>query len=188
MDLTLEDMPSGYTAQPPAPEQRTQEDAELDRCLGNSAHPTVPLGLATSPDFVWGEGLLQRRVGASAAVLPSQAEVQRDLAVSNGPKAQPCLSRFLSKTLSRDGATFASPEVARIATPAPGTDGSFGYELRFTGQRLGVTVPLVVRIQGFFVQHTEVTLMTFNAGSPFPEADRAQLLDTLLARASRSAL
>ncbi|MDT7538005.1 MAG: hypothetical protein QOI82_1590 [Actinomycetota bacterium] len=188
--LRLEDMPSptGYAAHPAAPEQHTLDDRILARCLGDVGHLREPLAVSTSPDFVWGEGLLQRRVSSDVAVLSSDAEARRDLAVLTGPKAVPCLSAFLSRSLSRGGSTFASPQAAKVETPAPGAIGSYGYELRFTGQRLGVTVPLVVRIQGFLVLHTEVTLVTFNAGQPFPEADRAQLLDTLLVRASRSAV
>jgi hypothetical protein len=188
--LRLEDMPSptGYTAHPATPEQRTQQDAALARCLGDPGHLRKPLAVSTSPDFTWGQGLQQRRVSSDVAVLSSDAETRRDLAVMTGPKAIPCLTAFLKRTLNRPGSTFASPEVAKVDTPAPGAEGSYGYELRFTGRRLGVTVPLVVRIQGFLLHHTEVTLLTFNAGQPFPEQERAQLLDTLLARASRSAV
>ena len=188
--LRLEDMPlpTGYTAHPTAPEQRTQDDVALSRCLGEPRALRAPLAVSTSPDFQWGQGLQQRRVSSDTAVVASDAEARHDLSVYTGPKALPCLSAFLVRSLRRDGSMFGSPEVARVDTAAPGMDGSFGYELRFTGERLGVTVPLVVRVQGFLSHHTEVTLLTFNAGQPFPETDRAALLDTLVARASRSAV
>jgi hypothetical protein len=180
--------PTGYTPHPASPVQHTQDDAALAKCLGDPGHLRDPLAVSTSPEFFWGQGLQQRSVSSDTAVLASDAEVQHDLKVMTGAKAVPCLTAFLTRTLSRNGAIFANPEVAKVDTPAPGTDGSYGYELRFNGRRLGVTVPLVVRIQGFVVQHTEVSLLTFNAGQPFPPEDRAQLLDTLLARASRSAV
>lgn len=186
INLKSSDMP-GYTATPSSPDtpQDKQQAEQFAACAGGTS-PSKDIVDVSSPDFDRGAGTQQQEVSSDVTVLPTVADVQRDLKALTGSKARGCISTFLDKQLSESAGqqvTFGKSTVTTLPTSASGADGSFGYRISSTATAAGQQIPFTADILGFSKGRVEVELTAFSIGQPFPTNEERDLFALLVRRA-----
>jgi hypothetical protein len=191
INLTAAQVGAGYTSSPPSKDATSAaDDAAFAACVG-STPPAAAVADVTSPDFSQGTGLQTHQVSSDVTVLHSSAEARRDLAAFTSPKVATCLKTFVTKALAAQAGgavTFGPPAVTSVPTSAPGTDGTFGYDVKMTAKASGVSISFDVVIQAFLVKRCEVDITLLSVGAPFPPAERDRLFAGLVERAKASAV
>lgn len=194
INLTVADLPSGYTAAPhDASSDSSPEDAAFAACVGATAPNVDDITDAFSEDFNKGAQIDTKQVSSEVEVVKSASTAASDLKAFKGDKAKTCIETFVTKLLAKEagsssGVSFGTPTVARIDITSDGLDGAFGYQVRLTVTAQGQQIPFDVTIAGLLKDHTEVSLTTLSIGQPFPTSDRDALLQKLRDRAKKSAV
>lgn len=191
INLTAADVGAGYTGSPSSTSPAEDKDsAAFAACVGSTL-PSAAVADVSSLDFSKGSGLQTRQVSSDVTVVATAAEAKADLAAFQSQKATTCLTTFITKTLAGaagPNVTFGPPVVTRIDTPAPGADGSFGYDVKATAKASGVEISFDVVLQAFLMKRCEVDLTVLSVGPPFPADERSALLSKLVAHATTAAV
>ena len=191
INLTAAEVGAGYTSAPSKKNPADDKDnAALAACIG-STPPSSAVVDVPSPDFTIGSGLQMRQVSSDVTVVPTNAQARSDLAAYHAAKATACLKTFIAKLLAGaagPSVTFGPPLVTTVETPAPGADGSFGYDVKLTAKATGITLSFDVLLQAVLVKRSEVALTLLSIGQPFPVPERTRLLQALAAKASTHAV
>jgi hypothetical protein len=191
INLTAAQVGAGYKSAPASKDATTEkENADFAACVGATV-PSAAVADVNSPDFTQGTGLQTRQVSSDVTVLHTSAEARRDLAAFKSPKTTTCLKTFITKALAAQAGgavTFGAPVVTSVPTSAPGTDGTFGYDLKMQAKASGLSIDFDVVIQAFLVKRCEVDITLLSIGGPFPTAERDALFAGLVTRAKASAV
>lgn len=191
INLTAAEVGAGYTSTPSKKDPATDKDnAAFAACVG-ATPPSAAVVDISSPDFSSGSGLSTRQVSSDVTVTGSTAQARTDLAAYKAGKTTACLQTFVAKTLAGAAGpdvTIAAPVITPVETPAVGTDGAFGYDVKLTAKASGISFTFDVLLQAFLVKRSEVSLTVVSIGPAFPVTERSRLLQTLLSRATAHAV
>ena len=161
-------------------------EAALTGCAGSVPFDRVVVSL-DSPDFDRGHGLTAVHLDSSVSVLPNAELVRRDLAAVRSERAERCYVRLLARDLRRSaekGATIGRIRVVRLQPPQQGTDGSFGYAVRFQVIDPGVTIPVYADVLGFATDQIEVSIDLTSVRRPVSTSLEARVYRLLVDRAN----
>ncbi len=186
INLTSADVP-GYTASPnPVTAADTQNDEQLATCSGG-VPPSKDIVQLNSPTFSSGSGLTQVQVSSQVAVLPSAADVQKDLKALTSATGHACLSTQLSKVLSQTtssaGVTIGGTTITTLPISTANTDGGFGVRITVSATAQGVHIPFFIDVDGIAKGPAEIELTALGLTKPFPADEETRLLALLISRA-----
>jgi hypothetical protein len=192
INLTGGDLPPRYVSTSPDTTPRHhQKVSDFAECLG-----AVPLGQHVGSYASNNFGTLTGAVsgvafGSEVTVLPSARDVAKDLAAIRGKDTVFCVQRLVGDLVFEgDGeAVFLSPKGRRkVPAPAAGSDGSYGYEYRFSMHGPKGQTVFTVTLMGFAKKRTHVKMTAIALGEGLPVAIRNDLFAVLVERGRQHAL
>lgn len=190
INLHLSDLP-GYAILP-AQQQTIHAGpgaaaALSGQCANLDGAPHPGLVDVSSPMFQLGSGLAVESVGSDVAIEPSRRLAAADLGrVTNARDALRCVSTSMSgASVAQNGitVTFAHARVTRLSLAALGADGRFGIRVAVPILVNGISVRMVMDIEGYVVGRDELTLATYAVDHPFPAVQEQQLAALMIGRA-----
>jgi hypothetical protein len=163
-----------------------RENREFQKCVGAPASHR-PLLEAGSLNFEHQTSFSEESVRSDVEVAPSAAVAAQELAAASSTRARSCLSIFLSRLFrskSESEVTLGSVSIAAITPSAPGTSGSFGWQVSANITSHGLDVPLRFDFLGFGYRTAMVVLFDLGLPKPFVEAKEHELFSRLISRAT----
>jgi hypothetical protein len=184
INLTSADLP-GFKS---TPSTRTAADIATDtrlaKCTGTSP-PSAAIARVQSDTFTHGSGLQEQQVSSTVETLPSASTVSSDLAAIRTAHARTCVGNELSSLVRQSGGSavkFGPASISSLASPAAGSDGSWGFRVTVPGKAGSTSFQFVVDLYGVAVGRLEISLSTLAIGQPIPASTEQRLLSTLTTR------
>jgi hypothetical protein len=158
----------------------TQAGAALSRCAGGAGPAFADV---SSPKFTRGRGFGLQQIGSSADLYSTTAATHTDLAAILRPRGPTCIERFLLAAVgSGTSNSSVQTQITRIASPAAGTDGSFGYRFIVTVKANASKVTMYFDFLGAVAGRIEISLATLSFAAPMPPALEQRLFALLVTR------
>jgi hypothetical protein len=193
INLTGGDLPPRYVSTPPDTTPRHRKKvSDFADCLG-----AVPLaqqvGGFASNSFATATSAGTVAFDSDVTVLPSAKHVAQDLAAIRGKDKDTvfCVQRLVGDLVYEGNgrAVFLSPKGRRkVPAPAAGTDGSYGYEYRFSMHGPKGATAFTVTLMGFAKKRTHVKMSAVALGEGLPVAIRNDLFAVLVERGRQHVL
>jgi hypothetical protein len=163
-----------------------RENSEFQKCVGAAASHR-PLLEAGSMNFEHETSSSDESARSDIEVAPSAAAAAQELAAARSSRARSCLSIFLSRLFrskSENEVTLGSVSATAITPSAPGTSGSFGWQVNTSVASHGIAVPLRFDFLGFGYRTAMVVLFDLGLPKPFVEKTEHELFARLISRAT----
>jgi hypothetical protein len=197
VNLTAADLPGFKATSKHEHEHATATEKRLEhellRCTGGALISRGGVAEVSSKNFKLEHNALELNVNSEVSVAQTPAAAAKELAAIRSNRVRGCVSHYLNLLLKNQLlknqkspaiADSISISISRGTPPAPGTTGSFGWQITATITAHATKLPFFyIDILGFVYGPAEVSLFSSGALKPFPAAIQEHLYRLLLQRA-----
>jgi len=186
VNLTPADVP-GFTVTPREPETAVGKglEREMVSCAG-ALSSNEKLVEVSSEKFQRGHEMPEVDVSSEVSFARTPALAIRELEALRSAQARACVSRYIDRYFKGEefrGASISPVTITSSTPSAPGTTGSFGWQISLTITARRVQIPFYIDILGFVYGQAQVSLFSTGVPAPLPSGIQQRLFSLLLERA-----
>jgi hypothetical protein len=186
VNLTAADVP-GFTVIPREPETAAGKglEREMVRCAG-ALSSNEKLVEVNSEKFKRGREMSEVDVSSEVSFARTPALAVRELEALSSAQARTCVSRYIDRYFKGEefrGASISPVTITSSTPSAPGTTGSFGWQISIMITARHIQIPFYIDILGFVYGQAQVSLFSTGVPTPLSSGIQQRLFSLLLERA-----